>query len=96
MFSPEAQEVETYGGMTVYDFLMRAFQRWVDTGLIDEIPTDGDGGQSDYERLIQLLSNYGEGGTNFQDLLQRLSTWGQGGEAPPTPPPPPVPPPAAP
>ena len=98
MFSPEAQEVEAYGGMTVYDLLMLAFQRWVDTGLIDEIPTapDGDGGQSDYERLIQLLSNYGEGGTNFQDLLQLLSTWGQGGEAPPTPPPPPVPPPAAP
>ncbi len=98
MFSPEAQETEAFGGNTVFDFLQMVFQRWVDTGLIDEIPSapDGDGGQSDYERLIQLLSNYGEGGTNFQDLLQLLSTWGQGGEAPPTPPPPPVPPPAAP
>ena len=99
MYNPEAQNWESgVTGMNMYEFLQMVFQRWVDSGLIDEIPTapDGDGGQSDYERLIQLLSNYGEGGTNFQDLLQLLSTWGQGGEAPPTPPPPPVPPPAAP
>jgi hypothetical protein len=97
MFSPEAQETEAFGGNTVFDFLQMVFQRWVDTGLIDEIPTapDGDGGQSDYERLIQLLSNYGEGGTNFQDLLQLLSTWGQGGGSPTPPTPPPTPPPPA-
>jgi len=97
MFSPEAQETEAFGGTTVFDFLQMVFQRWVDTGLIDEIPTapDGDGGQSDYDRLIQILSQYGEGGTNFQDILQLLSTWGQGGGSPTPPTPPPTPPPPA-
>jgi hypothetical protein len=44
----------------------------------------GDEDTIGYEELLQLLANYGEGGTNFQDLLQLLSNYGQ-----PVPPPPP-------
>jgi len=97
MYSPEAQDAEAQQGLTVFEYLQQYFQILVDAGIIDEIPPNpnGDGEQSDYEKLLQILSDWGEDGANFEDLLQLLSTWGQGdGKEPPKgPPTPPTPPP---
>ena len=99
MYSPEAQDAEAQQGLTVFEYLQQYFQILVDAGIIDEIPPNpnGDGEQSDYEKLLQILSDWGEDGANFEDLLQLLSNWGQedGKEppkGPPTPPPTPPPP----